>query len=33
MESGRYKNLLLSLTDNTDEIIDELIRFRDSHGE
>lgn len=33
MESGKYKNLLLSVTDDTDEIIDELIRFRDSHGE
>jgi predicted Rossmann-fold nucleotide-binding protein len=30
MKTGMYKNLLLSLTDEIDEIIAELVRFRDS---
>lgn len=30
MEAGKYKNLLLCLTDNSDEILAELTRFRDN---
>ena len=31
MEAGKYKNLLLCLTDGPDEILAELIRFRDNN--
>ena len=27
--SGKYKNLLLTLTDDSDEIVKELVRYRD----
>ena len=29
MQSGKYKNLLLNVTDDSDEIIAELMRFRE----
>ena len=30
METGKYKNLLLTLSDDDDEIVNELIKFRES---
>ncbi len=30
VKTGKYKNLLLLLTDNTDDVIKELVRFRDN---
>lgn len=32
MMNGRYKNLLLTLTDEPAEVVSELIRFRDKHA-
>ncbi|MCR5131834.1 MAG: hypothetical protein K6C10_10300 [Prevotella sp.] len=32
MAAGKYKNLLLSIYDNTDDIIAELVRFRDAEA-
>ena len=32
MEAGKYKNLLLTLTDDIDEVIDILINFYNSHS-
>ena len=32
METGKYKNLLLTLTDDIDEIIDELVQFGKNRG-
>jgi len=31
MKSGRYKNLLLSIYDDSEEIVGELLRFRDQN--
>ncbi|MBQ9217657.1 MAG: hypothetical protein IJ160_05740 [Muribaculaceae bacterium] len=33
MTTGKYKNLLLRLTDKPQDIIDELVAFRDKHGQ
>ena len=27
METGKYQNLLLTLTDDLDEVVDELVKF------
>ena len=32
VSTGKYKNLLLRLTDKTQDIVDELVRFREKHG-
>ncbi len=32
VSTGKYKNLLLRLTDKTEDIVDELVRFREKHG-